>query len=60
MQRRCFNCDDSCVDLLYSHVESIVQADAGEWLDYDGLDFIVVSCPYCTLEDDDVPRRLSA
>lgn len=53
----CFNCEGAGTDLHYPNIENIVACDAGEWLDYEGLDFFVVPCVYCT-EELEPPRKL--
>ena len=52
---RCFNCEGRGTDILYYNVESIVYADAGNWLTSPMLDFYIIPCPYCAHEDDDLP-----
>lgn len=49
--RVCFNCNGRGTDILYPHVESVVYADAGAWLDSPILDWVVVPCAYCTEDD---------
>lgn len=52
----CFNCADRGTDIFYPNVESIVYADAVEWLFSPSLDWYVDACPYCAEEDDNRDR----
>lgn len=44
----CFNCGGTGTCIFYPYVESIVNADAGAWLDSPMLDWFEDYCPYCT------------